>query len=79
MLRCEDKAPDCTGSVVVEPGRKTEAVDIEGVDTSEDKPKKAGEGGTVTGVAMAESTVVDKHERETGTEDDRAVLGGEDR
>jgi hypothetical protein len=55
-----------------------EAADSEGVDTSENKPKEAGEGGTVTGVVVVESTMVGKDERKTGTEDDRAVLGDED-
>jgi hypothetical protein len=78
MLRGEHKASECADGVVVEPSREMEAADSEGVDTSENKPKEAGEGGTVTGVVVVESTMVGKDERKTGTEDDRAVLGDED-
>jgi hypothetical protein len=78
MLRGEHKAPYCTDGVVVVPGRKMEAVDSDGVDTSENRPKETGEGGMVTGVVIVESTAVGTDEREMGTEDDRAVLDEED-
>jgi hypothetical protein len=77
MLRGEHKVLYCTDGVIVEPGRKLEAVDSEGVDTLENRSKEAGEGGMATGVVIVELTAVDKDERGIVTEDDRAVLGGE--
>jgi hypothetical protein len=42
--------PYCTGGVAVRAGRKLEAVDSDGVDTSDNRSKSTGEGGKVTGV-----------------------------
>jgi hypothetical protein len=70
--------PYCTDGVVVEPGREMEAVDSNGVDTSDNRPEEAGEGGMATGVVTTESAAVGKDERETGTEDSRVVPDDED-
>jgi hypothetical protein len=78
MLRGEHKVPYCTGGVAVRAGRKLEAVDSDGVDTSENRPKSTVEGGRVTGVMTVESAAVDKNGRDAWTEDDRAVFGDED-
>lgn len=53
-------------------------MDGEGVDTLENRSSETGEGGMATGIVIVESTTMDKDEREIATEDDRAVLGGED-
>lgn len=62
MLRGENKASFCTDGVAVEPGRKMEAVDSDGVDTVDSRPKETGEGGIVTSAVTAESAAVDKDE-----------------
>lgn len=77
-LRGEHKALYCTDGVVVEPRRKVEAVDSDGVDTSDNWLKETGEGRMVTGGVKVESAVVDNEERGIGTEDDGVVLDGED-
>jgi hypothetical protein len=79
MLRGEQKAPVCTDSSVVKPGRKIEAVDSDGVDQVDNRSKETGEGGMVTGIVTVESAAVGKVERGIGTEDDRVVLDDEDR
>ena len=78
MLRGEQKAPCCADGVVVESGRKIEAVDSAGVDRLDNRPKETGEGGMVTGVVTVKSAPVGKEERGIGTEDDRVVLDDED-
>ena len=55
-----------------------EAVDSDGVDTSDNWLKETGEGRMVTGGVKVESAVVDNEERGIGTEDDGVVLDGED-
>ena len=69
MLRGEQKPLHCTDDVVVEPGREIGALDCNGVDTLDNRPKETGEGGMVMGGATAESGAVDKDERGFGTED----------
>jgi hypothetical protein len=74
MLRGEHKTLSCTDGVVVKPGRGTEAVAADGVDTLENRPKETGEGRLVAGVVTVGSAMVATGGREFGTEDDRAVL-----
>jgi hypothetical protein len=78
MLRGEQKPPYCTDGVVVQPGQKIEAVDSDGVDTSDNRPKETGEGGMVAGVVTVKLVAVDDDEREIGVEDDGVMLGDGD-
>jgi hypothetical protein len=47
MFRGEHKLLCCTDSIVVEPGQEVEAVDSNGVNTSDNRPKEAVECGIV--------------------------------
>ena len=64
----------CSGGLVVRPGRKAEAVDSGGVDTSDNRSKERGEEEMATGVLTVELVGVGKEKREIGLEGHRVVF-----
>jgi len=74
MLTGEHKVPHCADGGVVEYGPEIEAMDSDGVETLDNRPKEAGVGGVATGVVVVESAAVGNEERGIESEGDRVVL-----